>query len=92
MNKEIQLLQQEIAQLRDKVQEMETELRVVTQALPIEVFPGQWMSVSQFHSMRRQLEEEVQASRTIPAGKVLEYLEKKDTSEAMSLESFLGRQ
>jgi len=92
MSHEMQILQQEVAQLRDKVQEMETELRVVTQALPIEVFPGQWMSVSQFNSMRRQLEEDVQAGRTIPVGKVIEYLEKKETSEAMSLESLFARQ
>jgi hypothetical protein len=92
MSHEIQLLQQEVAQLRDKVQEMESELRVVTQALPIEVFPGQWMSVSQFNSMKQQLEEEVQTGRTIPAVKVIEYLEKKDTSEAMSLESLFARQ
>jgi len=92
MSHEIQLLQQEIAQLRDKVQEMETELRIVAQALPIEIFPGQWMSVSQFNSMRQQLEEDVHACRTIPAAKVIEYLEKKDTSEAMSLESLFARQ
>ena len=92
MSNEMQLLQQEVAQLRDKVQEMENELRVVTQALPIEVFPGQWMSVSQFNSMRQQLDEDIQTGRTIPASKVIEYLEKKDSSEAMSLESlFAGK-
>lgn len=92
MSNDIQSLQQEIAQLRDKVQEMESELRSVTQALPIEVFPGQWMSVAHFNSMKNQLEENIQAGHTIPAAKVIEYLEKKDTSEAISLESLFVRQ
>ena len=92
MSTEIQQLQKEIAQLRDKVQEMESELRTVTQTLPVEIYPGQWMSVAQFNSMRHQLEEDVQAGRTVPASRVIEFLEKKDTSEAMSLESlFAGK-
>ena len=92
MNNEIQLLQQEIAQLRDKVLEMESELRTVSQALPVEIFPGQWMSVAQFNSMNQQLEQDIHAGRTIAASKVIEYLEKKDTSDAMSLESLFVRQ
>jgi len=91
MSNEIQQLQQEVAQLRDKVQEMESELRTVTQALPIEIYPGQWMSVAQFNSMRQQLEEDVHTGRTIPAIKIIEFLEKKDTSEAISLESLFAR-
>ena len=94
MSNEIQVLQQEIAQLRDKVQEMESEFRTVTQALPIEVFPGA-MDVRcsiQRHSMQHQLEEEIQTGRMIPAIKVIEYLEKKDSSEAISLESLFARQ
>lgn len=91
MSNEILQLQHEIAQLRDKVQEMETELRVVTQALPIEIFPGQWMSAAQFKSMKQQLEEDVQAGRTIPADRVIDYLEKKDSSDSMSLESLFAK-
>lgn len=89
MSNEIQQLQKEIAQLRDKVQKMETELKTVTQTLPIEIFPGQWMSVAQFNSMKQQLEDAVQTGQTIPVSRVVEYLEKKDTSDAMSLESLL---
>lgn len=92
MSHEMQVLQQEIAQLRKKVQEMESEFRTVTQALPVEVFPGQWMSVAQFNSMRQQLEEDIQTGQTIPAVKVVEYLEKKDSNEAISLESLFARQ
>lgn len=92
MSHEMQVLQQEIAQLRKKVQEMESEFRTVAQSLPVEVFPGQWMSVAQFSSMKQQLEKDIEAGRTIPADKVVEYLEKKDSNEAISLESLFARQ
>lgn len=91
MSHEMQLLQKEVAQLRVKVQEMETELRIVTKALPIEIFPGQWMPVSQIDSMRQQLEHDIESGCTLPAARVIEYLEKKESSEAMSLETLFAK-